>query len=359
MLDCQEMRSSLDGFSHKLNIRAYQECIPIKGIFELTARCNMNCKMCYVHLSKNEINKIGRELTNEEWLKIAKEAKEAGTLYLTLTGGEVFVRPGFRELYEALSEMGFLIQIYSNGYAVDEEVVEWLKQRPPMALRFTLYGASNETYQRVCGVRDGYDRVIRAIDLVKEAQIPLYTVGTIIKDNVKDLEKLYLLAREKKIKFQHSIGVFPAVRGATQDAVSQRIVVQDFSEEELYRSKKIDRMYFKTDHLFGRCRNYRTGYYVSWDGQMLHCAFMEQPKVSLLTTDFITAWKKMNEKLDKILIPEKCLGCKYEGFCQRCPGILAAECGKPNAITDTFCQRAKILYEHWHSGEVEDEKEIY
>ena len=124
-------------------------------------------------------------------------------------------------------------------------------------------------------------------------------------------------------------------------------------------SFKIDRMYFKTDHLFGRCMNYRTGYSVSWDGQLIHCAFMDEPKVSLLTTDFMSAWKQMNKMLDKILIPKECLDCKYEGFCQRCPGILAAECGKPNAITDTFCQRAKILYEHWHNAEVEDEKEIY
>ena len=359
MLDCEEMRSSLDGFSDVLELKAYQECIPLKGTFELTARCNMNCKMCYVHLSQEEIQKIGRELTNEEWLRIAKEAKEAGTLHLILTGGEVFVRPGFRELYEALSEMGFLIQIYSNGYAVDEDVIEWLKLRPPMALRFTLYGASNETYEAVCGVKDGYDRVIHAIDLVKEAGIPFYAVSTIIKDNVNDLEKLYLLARDKKFKFQHSISIVPPVRGATQDAVSRRITVQDLSEEELYRNEKIERMYPKTDHLFGRCHNYRIGYSISWDGKLLHCAFMDEPKINLLTTDFMAAWKRMNEMFDEICIPQKCLGCKYEGFCQRCPGILAAECGKPNAITDAFCQRAQILYEHWHDEGVKNEKEIY
>ena len=76
MLDCEEMRSSLDGFSDVLELKAYQECIPLKGTFELTARCNMNCKMCYVHLSQEEIQKIGRELTNEEWLRIAKASRK-------------------------------------------------------------------------------------------------------------------------------------------------------------------------------------------------------------------------------------------------------------------------------------------
>lgn len=359
MYDCDNLQGNMDNFMQVLKQTAYRDCIPLKGIFELTARCNFNCKMCYVHLAEEQIQKQGRELTNEEWLRIAKEAKEAGTLYLILTGGEVFVRPGFRELYEELSEMGFLIQIYSNGYAVDENVVAWLKQRPPMALRFTLYGASNTTYQKVCGVKDGYDRVIHAIDLVKEAGIPLYTVGTIIKDNVNDLEKMYLLAREKKIKFQHSIGVVSPVRGATQDAINCRITVQDLSEEEFRQTEKKQRLYPKTEHLFGRCANYRIGYSVSWDGKMLHCAFMDEPNVSLLTTDFMTAWKQMNKMLDEILIPEKCLGCKYEGFCKRCPGILAAECGKPNAITDAFCQRAEFLYKRLYEAEIKDEKEIY
>ena len=359
MFDCQEMRSSLDGFSKNLESKAFQECIPLKGTFELTARCNMDCKMCYVHLSQEEIQKIGRELTNEEWLRIAKEAKEAGTLYLILTGGEVFVRPGFRELYEALSDMGFLIQIYSNGYAVDEEVISWLKQRPPMALRFTLYGASNETYKAVCGVKDGYDRVVHAIDLVKDAGIPFYTVGTIIKENVNDLEKIYRLAGEKKFFFRHSIGIVPAVRGAKQDVVSHRIMLEDLSKEELHGSEKVQRLYPKMNHILDCCGNYRTSYWISWNGEMLLCAFMDEPKVSLLKTDFILAWKQLNKKLDEILTPKECLMCKYEGFCQRCPGILAAECGKTNEITDEFCQRARMLYEYLYDEEIDNEKEIY
>ena len=48
-------------------------------------------------------------LSLEQWLKIAREAKDAGMLFLLITGGEPFLWPQFWELYEALSEMGFLI----------------------------------------------------------------------------------------------------------------------------------------------------------------------------------------------------------------------------------------------------------
>jgi MoaA/NifB/PqqE/SkfB family radical SAM enzyme len=138
MNECQELK--LDQLGKYLEQQAYAKKIPLKGTFELTARCNFNCNMCYVHLNEKQIKSIGRELTNEQWLDIARQAKDAGMLYLTLTGGEVFARPGFRELYEKLSEMGFLIYILSNGYLIDEKVIEWLGDRPPSAIRFTLYG---------------------------------------------------------------------------------------------------------------------------------------------------------------------------------------------------------------------------
>ena len=85
--------------------------IPLFAQLELTARCNFNCRMCYIHMDDKHIKKLGQELTTDEWLRICREAKEAGTLYISLTGGEIFTRPDFQELYTKLSEMGFLITL--------------------------------------------------------------------------------------------------------------------------------------------------------------------------------------------------------------------------------------------------------
>ena len=74
--------------------KAFAGCIPISGTFELTPRCNFNCKMCYVHLQPEEIPQNGVELTAKEWLRIAKEAKAAGTTWLCITGGEPPAPPG-------------------------------------------------------------------------------------------------------------------------------------------------------------------------------------------------------------------------------------------------------------------------
>ena len=73
--------------------------LPVSGAFELTARCNFSCKMCYVHLQNDIPGLKARELTAENWLSIAREARDMGLLFLLLTGGEPMLREDFPYIY--------------------------------------------------------------------------------------------------------------------------------------------------------------------------------------------------------------------------------------------------------------------
>ena len=88
-----------------LHSRGAKLGLPIGGSFELTARCNFNCRMCYVHLSQAQIHAgRGRELTTEEWIRLAQEATDRGMVFALLTGGEPFLRSDFFEIYNAAME---------------------------------------------------------------------------------------------------------------------------------------------------------------------------------------------------------------------------------------------------------------
>lgn len=351
MHDCQMLSPNMENFSQILVEEAYKQKIPLRGTFELTARCNFNCNMCYVHLKEDQISKIGRELTNEEWLEIARQAKEAGMLYLTLTGGEVFIRPGFKELYIELSKMGFLIQIFSNGYMIDEAVMEWLKEYPPYSLRFTLYGASNEVYEAVCGIKNGFDRVSHAIDLVLEAKIPFYMVGTIVKENQCDLQKMHEFAKIKNVFFKPTIAVIQPVRGATADANMHKLSVKDLVEICSIKVEEKERIFKKVTNILENCGAYRKSFWLTWNGKLQLCAFTEYPSVDILNLPFKKAWEMLLLQLEKITIPDECKDCKYEGFCKKCPGLLLAECGSYEKVTEAFCEEAKQLYEIYHTME--------
>lgn len=317
---------------------AYVKRIPIRGTFELTARCNFDCNMCYIHLKDSEVSKVGRELTTEEWIKIAKEARDSGLLFLTLTGGEVFRRKDFKDLYKAFHEMGFVIQIFSNGYLINEEVLSWLSEVPPVALRFTLYGMSDETYYRVCGVRDGYTRVVRAIDLVREAGIPLYLVGTITNDNVCDLESMIQFSREKGISFRYSTELVSPVRGARGEVDSKRVPL----DIQIPEGNRVERLYPVQGSILETCGSYRKGFWVTWDGRLEMCSLLEEPAVPLLEKSFSDCWRELNSRLDLLVMPSECNNCSYEGFCIRCPGLMYSVI-KEDGNLKRYCKKAKDL----------------
>ena len=130
--------------------------IPISGTFELSPVCNFSCRMCYVRKTPAEIEEHDRPMmTADRWLSIAAEARNAGMLYLLLTGGEPFLWPDFWSLYEELIRMGFLISINTNGSLIDEEAVERLKEMPPTRINITMYGADDDTYEALCRTK-GY-----------------------------------------------------------------------------------------------------------------------------------------------------------------------------------------------------------
>ena len=124
---------------------------PLSGTFELTPVCNMDCKMCYVRLSRQAQEAISPLRSGKEWLKLGQAAKDAGMLYLLLTGGEPLLHPDFREIMEGLHRTGLLITVNSNGTLIDENTVAWLKNAPPMRFNISLYGTSDTTYDRLCG----------------------------------------------------------------------------------------------------------------------------------------------------------------------------------------------------------------
>lgn len=135
-----------------LSVKAGAAGCPINGTFELTGRCNLNCKMCYVHEQKNVLKMKRKELSVDEWMKIAEQAKEAGLLYLLLTGGEVMIREDFIELYEKLSRMGFRLVINTNGSLMTPQIEDCFRRNPPARVNVSVYGASDETYEALCGV---------------------------------------------------------------------------------------------------------------------------------------------------------------------------------------------------------------
>ena len=119
--------------------KAKQTKNPINGSIELLPLCNMNCDMCYIRLSQSEMEAQGRLRSLDEWLQAAEEMKNAGTLFLLLTGGEPLLYPEFKQLYIKLKDMGFVITINTNGTLIDEAWADFFGEHKPRRINITLY----------------------------------------------------------------------------------------------------------------------------------------------------------------------------------------------------------------------------
>ncbi|MFR7843421.1 MAG: radical SAM protein [Gallintestinimicrobium sp.] len=113
-------------FEHSLLQKARQKHIPVTGALELLPLCNMNCDMCYVRLSRSEMERQGRLRTVEEWVRLAEQMQKAGTVFLLLTGGEPLLFPDFKTLYRRLRNLGMILTINTNGTLLDEAWADFL-----------------------------------------------------------------------------------------------------------------------------------------------------------------------------------------------------------------------------------------
>ena len=102
-------------FERSLLQKARQKHIPVTGALELLPLCNMNCDMCYVRLSRSEMERQGRLRTVEEWVRLAEQMQKAGTVFLLLTGGEPLLQPDAADFLRKVRELGFAVKLDTNG----------------------------------------------------------------------------------------------------------------------------------------------------------------------------------------------------------------------------------------------------
>lgn len=229
MIKCNDLS---DDYLSQMSLWAKANGVPLNLTFELTPFCNFSCVMCYVRLTKEQAAAQGRMMNAEQWLGIARQAKEMGALNICLTGGEPMTHPQFWEIYSQLNKMGFIISLLSNGYLIDEDAISKFRQYgAPASIKLTLYGASDETYRRTCNSPDGFTKISKAVELIKAEGFPLKMTSTIVRENADDLQDIYKFAREHSVPMQHTISVVRSSRGSTADIEKSRFALDDFPDE--------------------------------------------------------------------------------------------------------------------------------
>lgn len=336
--------------------------LPINVGFELTPYCNFNCKMCYIHDSNLNCS----ILRKEHWINFARQAKDLGVLFILLTGGEPLLHPDFKEIYRELKKMGMVLTLNTNASLIDEEMADFFQEDLPRRINISLYGTTNEVYEELCGIKNGFDKVDKAIQLLKQRNVPIkinIVANTINYDNLDDM---YEYCKKNDLVVEANSYLYEPIRKNKDESQRYRLGISEMALANV----KWDEYRFTKEVMDIRCRdakrlleNYKapttnetmnlqcragtSSFWVCWNGNAIPCVNIPISQVSLLETSLEEAWNQILQDTSKIRVSKKCSECPIKIFCQTCGAIAYHENKKydevPTIMCETTLEQLKIL----------------
>ena len=328
---------------------------PAHGTFELTDRCNLACRMCYVRQAAGDRAATTAELPAPAWVDLARRAVDNGMVFLLLTGGEVFLRRDFFEIYQPLTRLGLVLALFTNGTLITPDVASRLSEAPPSRTEITLYGATAATFEAVTGVRGSYAACVAGIEALLARRVPLGLKSTLTRRNAVELEAMRAMARDWGVPFSASTllarrpdrgpSEIDECRLSPADCLaleaSDRASADDWAEVALKGPAATDRGNFY-------CRSGRAAFVIGPSGEMNVCSLLPRPGARPLRSGFEEAWKQVGCFVEAAPpAAEACRTCEALPYCGRCPAWSMMETGTLTEPVPYLCGIARARLERY------------
>ncbi|MDD5174496.1 MAG: radical SAM protein [Candidatus Omnitrophica bacterium] len=331
---------------------------------ELTARCNNNCRHCYINLPSGDRYAETKELPLEKIENIADQAISMGAVWCLLTGGEPLLRKDFAEIYLSLKKKGLLVSVFTNAVLINSEHIKLFKRYPPRDIEVTVYGVTGKTYEDVTGKPGSFDAFMNGLNLLLENGIKVRFKAMALRSNVHELPQISRFCRERTkdyFRFDPFLNLRFDRNALRNDEIKrERLLPQEIADIEEADGERYHVLEDNCDklinpefsnincsHLF-HCGAGNGSFSVSYDGHFRLCSSLCNSGCvyDLKSGSLADAWrtfvpkvrdKRSNEK--EFL--EKCRKCDIINLCMWCPAHADLETGRMDAVVDYFCEVAR------------------
>lgn len=350
-------------WSSTLHGRARGARLPINATLEVTHRCPLACAHCYNNLPVGDAEARRRELSAGELKRIIDELADAGGLWLLFTGGEIFARRDFLEIYLHAKQRGFLITLFTNGTQITEAIADTLVEWPPFSIEITVYGRTRETYERLTGVPGSFDRCMRGIRLLKERGLPLSLKTVAVTINQHEIADMQRFAEDElgvpfkfdgminaRIDCSHSplnVRLSPAdmvrldfANPARRDAWAQ---LAEAGAKAAARQRVEGQTQKPTDNVYN-CGGGVSAFAVSPEGKMSICVLSQQDTYDLRSGPLSDGWNGFLKtvRARPARRETKCRDCRIRELCSSCAATAELENGDAETPVDYFCEVAHL-----------------
>jgi len=349
-------QQSYGQFSAALHQRHAGQRAPTQASIEVTRRCPLECQHCYNNLPMGDQNARSREMTTEEHFCMLDELVEMGCFWLLYTGGEIFARKDFLEIYTYAKQKGFLITLFTNGTLINEKVADYLLEWPPFSIEITLYGRTKETYEALTQIPGSYERCLRGIKLLRERGLPLKlkTVATSI--NKHEIAAMQQFAEEELgVEFKTDGQINPRI-DCSQSPLAVRLTPEEVVAVDLHHPKGAseyrrlaqrdlesppnlslnDSVYF--------CGGGMNSFAINAYGEMGICLISQQETFDVRQAGLRPAWENSLHELRtrKRTRITKCVECRIQSLCGMCPANGEMENGHRESPVSFLCHVAHL-----------------
>ncbi len=327
--------------------RLGREHVPFSVLWELTHICNLDCVMCYNAPRRQP------ELSTAECLNILEQLAAAGTLRLTLTGGEILTRRDFFAIAEQARRLGFDLTLKTNGVLITPTKADRIAALTPSQVDISLLGATDATFDRIARSRHTLARVVRGVTLLRERGVRVKLNTLLLDLNIAEREAMVELALALGAEYEQVFKISPDDDGVDKAGRHQ------LSRQQITDALVADGTPFAPRVRTPESRTCSVGLsscLISPYGEVFPCQELRIPAGNLREQPFAQIWREapilveLRRRHTVRFLPD-CQVCPINAYCEgRCSGLAWKESGDLYAGHTLACQQAQARFAQQHPG---------
>lgn len=332
---------------------------PLAGSIELTERCNLSCIHCLINQPPASREAGAREMRLGQIEGVLDQITDAGCLFMLLTGGEPLLRPDFAEIYLHARRKGMLVTIFTNGTLLTPRIADLLADHRPQMVEISLYGRTEETYERVTQVPGSFARCMAGIKQLQERQVPLSLKAVLLRANCHEIEAMRAFARECGVTFRTDGLIWPRLDGGWQPLEQRLSPGEIVAMEHLDIADERERMAIQATldapplrrGPVYNCGAGQRGFHIDSTGHLSMCLMSRRPGYDLLQGSFREGWDSFLEARRHMqrTLATRCESCRAGTLCQQCTAWSQASHGDDETPDDFVCRVGQLRLAQWQA----------
>ncbi|MEU1552167.1 radical SAM protein [Streptomyces scabiei] len=288
-----------------------------RASWEINKGCNFNCEHCYLAERKFA------GLPWEEKRRLLTLLRDAGVLWLQITGGEPTIDGHFLDTYSQAYDMGFLLEILTNGSRLhNEKHTELMTSKRPHKITVSLYGATEESFDGLTRKRGAFRLLMKGLETSKEAGLPLVITLIITRHNAHERDEMRALAERYAVSIKEFTNLSPTYDGEAEPLSAQAPGFLDKSS------------------VFAGCPAGHTFFHVDPLGFVTMCKIGRENPINLMTEGLDGLLRLPGIADAQMLRTGGCSGCQLSASCRVCrPLAKAYQTAK--APLENYCQHSE------------------